>query len=42
MPQFDELAKTQEYSPRSTPSMSTLRDRVALIETGEPEHLDES
>jgi hypothetical protein len=36
MPQLDRLAQTQEYSPQPAPTASSLRDRVALIETGEP------
>jgi serine/threonine protein kinase len=42
MSQFDQLAPTQQYSPPPTPSPSSLRDRVALIETGQPGPLDES
>ena len=33
MPQYDQLAQTQQYSPPPTPSPSSLRDRVALIES---------
>jgi serine/threonine protein kinase len=35
MPQFDELAKTRQYSPEPSPPASGLRDRVALIESGQ-------
>jgi eukaryotic-like serine/threonine-protein kinase len=37
MPQFDQLAQTHEYSPPAIPSASSLRDRVALIESSEHE-----
>jgi hypothetical protein len=42
MPQFDQLAQTHEYSPQPTPTASSLRDRVALIEMGEPDRVDEN
>ncbi len=42
MPQFDQLAQTQQYSTPSTPSPSSLRDKVALIESGEPGRIDET
>jgi tRNA A-37 threonylcarbamoyl transferase component Bud32 len=41
MPQFDQLAPTHEYSPPPTPSPSSLRDRVALIEASEHDRTDE-
>jgi eukaryotic-like serine/threonine-protein kinase len=42
MPQFDQLAQTQQYSTPPTPSPSSLRDRVALIESGEHGRVDET
>ncbi len=42
MPQFDQLAQTQQYSTPSTPSPSSLRDKVALIESGERGRIDET
>jgi serine/threonine-protein kinase len=42
MPQFDQLAQTQQYSPPPIPGSSTLRDRVALIESGEQGRVDET
>ncbi|HEV7998841.1 MAG TPA: serine/threonine-protein kinase [Planctomycetaceae bacterium] len=41
MPQFDQLAPTHDYSPTPTPSPSSLRDRVALIEASEPDRVEE-
>ncbi|HXY35340.1 MAG TPA: serine/threonine-protein kinase, partial [Planctomycetaceae bacterium] len=41
MPRFDQLAQTHEFSPPPAPTASSLRDRVALIETGQPGHPSE-
>jgi hypothetical protein len=42
MPQFDQLAQTEQYSPPPTPAASSLRDRVALIEASEKDRIDQS
>jgi hypothetical protein len=41
MPQFDQHAKTHEYSPPASPSPSNLRGRVTLIEGSEHDGLQE-
>jgi eukaryotic-like serine/threonine-protein kinase len=42
MPQFDQLAQTEQYSTPPAPSASSLRDRVALIVASQPGGIDET